>query len=267
MGLGDDLMATAEARRRNMAGEPGPFTPVNKHGQPAWSPVFEHNPRLARAGGAVLAHRGGNRPYIDYGASSRTKWAWKDCPPEPGEIWFAPAEQAQIRPHGRIVIEPNLKAGASPNKDWGFGRWQELVRAMHRTDWIQLGPPGTRLLGGVSQWVTHDFRAALVHLAGARLYVGHEGALHHAAAALGIPAVVIFGGYVSPSQTGYGACFSAAANRPVSHANIYPDDPHSPCGMRVPCLHCKRVMESIGVDQVAQAVDRALSSVFRHAPA
>lgn len=254
-------MATAEARRRQQAGEPGPFMPVNKHGRPTWSPVFEHNPRLVRAGGAPLEHRSGNRPYIDYPSSSRTKWAWRDCPPDIGEIVFSAEERGWIARRDIVVVEPNIKPGASPNKDWGWANWQALV-ARHPATWIQLGPPGTRLLGGVHQRVTHDFREALVALAGAALYVGHEGALHHAAAALGIPAVVIFGGYVSPRQTGYGIVRAGAltSQAPVSHINIYPADPHSPCGMRVPCPHCKRVMASISVDQVADAVSHTLAA-------
>jgi FkbM family methyltransferase len=40
-------------------------------------------------------------------------------------------------------------------------------------------------------------------LSGASLLISPEGGLHHAAAALGVRAVVIFGGFISPATTGY----------------------------------------------------------------
>jgi hypothetical protein len=256
MGYGDDIMATAEARRRQEAGDLRPCVYVNKHSKPIASPVFDNNPRFTGdmakvydlVGVQILAQRSGNRPYIDYANSTRTKWAWRDAPPEPGEIYLSAAERAAIpKMTPFIVVEPTIKAAASPNKDWGWDNWQRLVTDFGANRFLQLGPPGTRGLAGVQHRVTDTIRDAFVVLAGAAAYVGHEGALHHAAAALGIPAVVIFGGYVSPRQTGY-----------EFQTNLYPDDPHSPCGMRVACPHCKRVMQSISVDQVAAALAVAL---------
>ena len=76
----------------------------------------------------------------------------------------------------------------------------------------------------------------------AALYIGNEGGLHHAPAALGVPAVVIFGGYITPWNTGYDG-----------HINLYADHPLSPCGERLPCDHCRVCMASIKPAAVAEA--------------
>ena len=69
-------------------------------------------------------------------------------------------------------------------------------------------------------------------LSGARAAVLHEGGLHHAAAALGMPAVVLFGGMISPRNTGYDV-----------HVNLAIDDPEA-LGWRISasCL-CSSVGE------------------------
>lgn len=65
--------------------------------------------------------------------------------------------------------------------------------------------------------------------------------MHHAAAALGIPAVVIFGGYVSPAQTGYAA-----------QMNLFTGG--QPCGRRTECAHCADAMSDITPAMVADAL-------------
>ena len=93
---------------------------------------------------------------------------------------------------------------------------------------------------------TPTFQDACTALSGAAAAVLPEGGLHHAAAALGVPAVVIFGGVCSPANTGYGP-----------HVNLY--EPHgSPCGQRVACAHCRRALAAIGPETVADHLDRML---------
>src|SRR5262249_3229320 len=91
------------------------------------------------------------------------------------------------------------------------------------------------------------FRDALCVLSLARLYIGPEGGLHHAAAALGVPAVVIFGGFNSPKATGY-----------AWHSNIVA--PGEPCGTVAYCLHCRDAMKSITVERVLNAARAELGA-------
>ena len=76
-------------------------------------------------------------------------------------------------------------------------------------------------------------------LSQSRLAVLPEGGLHHAAAASGTPSIVIFGGFISPRQTGY-----------LHQSNLFTGG--DPCGMRHRCSHCKRAMDRITVEEVLE---------------
>ena len=128
--------------------------------------------------------------------------------------------------------------------------FEALVQLRRDLDWVQLGPPGTRVLEGARLVATPDFRAACAELAGARAAVLPEGGLHHAAAALDVRAVVIFGGMTAPANTGYD-----------SHVNLFePMNGASPCGQRVACGHCARAMATIRPATVAEQLERILDA-------
>lgn len=69
------------------------------------------------------------------------------------------------------------------------------------------------------------------------MLVTTEGGLHHAAAIFGIPAVVIYGGYISPRQTGY-------------DGQVALFEGGEPCGWRKPCPHCAAAMGKIEPERV-----------------
>ena len=97
---------------------------------------------------------------------------------------------------------------------------------------VQLVPNGVQTVEGIDVIRTSDFRMACAVMAHARAAVLPEGGLHHAAAAVGTSAVVIYGGYISPEQTGY-----------TLHHNLFTGG--VPCGMRQPCSHCIEAMSKI----------------------
>jgi len=228
-------MAAGQARQA-MHSDPRRVQIVDRNGAPRWHPVWENNPRIARPGepGDFQQVRNGPglRPYIL--AKTGRQWTWQPYSPTPGELVFSPAEQAwaAAQPAPQVVIEPTLKARASPNKLWTG--WREFIQRAEAAgiELTQLAPPGTAQPRGVRLIHTPDFRHAAAVLARARIYVGHEGGLHHAAAALGLPAVVIFGGFIGPQHTGY-----------AGHRNLAAGG--EPCGMRVPCRHCLEAMNAI----------------------
>jgi len=228
VGYGDEIMVTGEARRRQEAGDPRIATPeAVARGLPV----------------QTIVNGPGCRPYIDYGRTTATRWAYRDWRATPGELY----DIERRKPRDYVIVEPHIKAKASPNKDWGWARWQALVGRLD-LDWVQLGPPSTRLLDGVRHIETATFLAACRALTGARAAVLPEGGLHHAAAALGVPAVVIFGAMTSPANTGYDL-----------HVNLYePAGGASPCGMRVPCGHCARAMAGIEPETVASHLEQLL---------
>ena len=91
-----------------------------------------------------------------------------------------------------------------------------------------------------------SFIAACGLLSGATAYVGPEGGLYHAAAALGVPAVAVFGGYIDPANQGYDD---------PRYVNLYePMDGESPCGQRIDCPHCMKAMAKITPDLVVHHV-------------
>lgn len=234
--MGDELLASGEARLAQEH-DPRRVQIVDRYGHRRWHALWGGNPRIAQAGEEgdfqTLRNAPGIRPYIASG--SRYRWTWKPYQCAPGEIYFTPEEErfaANYSPG--IVIEPTLKPGASPNKQWGgWARFVELA-----TDaGYRLTQLGNTRSPNVDLIATPDFRHACAVLARADAYVGHEGGLHHAAAALGVPAVVIYGGFISPAQTGY-----------ADHRNLFTGG--EPCGMRFPCKHCADAMAAITPERV-----------------
>ena len=210
-----------------------------------WSEVFEGNPIIAKKSElgqdekfAWVSNYPQNRPYIAEIIPGRFIYR-QDYRVTPGEIFLSDDEN---RPSGNyIVVEPNVKPDMTgPNKKWPWDRWVSLVKRLD-ADVVQLGT-SQRLLKRARHINTPTFRSALGWLAGAKLLITTDGALHHAAAAMGIPAVVLWGGAASPVNLGY-----------AGHINIWHGA--EPCGTyNAECPHCKAAMASITVDEVLKAI-------------
>lgn len=207
-----------------------------------WSPIWDHNPRIAgRKDKDVQEYRprvNGLRPYCTKKTPDR--WWWTEYKPEVGEFYFSRTEQnfASMH-HPEIIVEPSVKEKASPNKDWGIENWQRLVVMLNKEGFkvSQMGGRDTPRLSGAYFIETDTFRQAAAVLARAKAAVLPEGGLHHAAAAVGVRSVVLFGGFISEKQTGYDM-----------HVNIFTGG--EPCGWRKPCDHCKEAMAKITPDMV-----------------
>lgn len=251
MGLGDEIMATGDARRINE--ETGRRVVVlDRNRRPRWHPVFDGNPRLVRPeeaarGGdfAQLVSGPGDRPYADYeaiealgrrrGADPANRKACRRAASRlffkagyrvtPGEIHLTPAERGFadgvfMRYDPFVVVEPGVKPRV-PAKQWGRGNWAEVVKLARAAGFnvVQLGPHQSAPLDGARKIVTVDFRMAVAVLTRARAVACAEGGLHHACGAVGARAVVLFGGRTDPAQLGYGW-----------HVNYYCPHKGSPCG-------------------------------------
>lgn len=252
MGIGDEIMVTGQARRLQQHDRRR--VKVMYDGRPGWHEVFAGNPRIARPGDKgsfqpLVARQAGLRPY--HSAKAKTHWTYNLAyRPDAGELYLTPAERAfGDRYADRVVVEPHIKPLASPNKQWGWGRFVELSRLLLAAGLpvAQLGAPGLEALPGVERIETPDFRHAAAVIGRARVCVLPEGGSHHAAAALGAPAVVIFGGFTPVELTGY-----------PGHRNLGASLDQA-CGMRVPCDHCKKWMARITPEQVADEARRLLA--------
>ena len=250
MGWGDEFMAAGEARRIHEAtgakvriiARAGSRTTLSsalwdnidyiaKPGEAAEVSVVDSPfDRLYRAGMGLEGSR------------------WKEYQPVPAEMRLTLGEHAFAATAGErfVLIEPHVKAArdGAENRQWGWDRYAALVSSRPGLRWVQVGKPELATLPGVIRLPTDTFRKACAVLAHADAYVGPEGGLHHASAALGIPAVVIFGGYISPKVTGY-----------PMHVNMF-SGAGLGCGRRRGCgCDC---MARITPDEVAGALDELL---------
>jgi ADP-heptose:LPS heptosyltransferase len=254
MGLGDQLLATGMARGAKARGKRIAFGDRrhilwDKHSHE----IFRDNPNIAPPGAERdsdvewLPFYKGHRIY-NRQAHRGARWIWNmSFRAIPGELFFNNNERRNAKRlgFGFIVIEPDVPhwKTVAPNKDWGREKYQLLADGL-RADGYRLvqfrHERSTAPLAGVDSLRTLNFRDAAAILAHAALYIGPEGGMHHAAAAVGRPAVVIFGGFIPPSVTGY-----------PGHVNL--TGGAEACGNYMPCSHCKAAMAAISVDDVHQA--------------
>jgi hypothetical protein len=246
LGYGDALIGTGIAKRARLK-HPGKKIAIGDGTNIEWIPdVHDGNQHLATGLGPdivwVHCHKG-FRPYVDNAASTPEKLVWrKDFKVSPGELYLTKTERDAWSQYSDFVfIEPNIKGWLGPNKDWGFDRWQQVVKSLPNIRFIQA--PG-RKLDGVEQVETKTFREACALLSNATLFLGTDGGLHHAAAALGKRAVVVWGGYTHPRNLGYD-----------THTNLHGGS--EPCGNLKPCDHCKQAMNKITIERVVRAVDES----------
>jgi hypothetical protein len=219
-----------------------------------WHPIWEGLQYITKVSGEPYIRNGpGVRPYIEEKTPERWKWIDWGGPPR-GEIVFTKAERKLGSQYaGRIVLEPTIKGNASPAKDWGWVRWNKLAWMLKNKGYrvTQLGPISHPILEGAEHICTTDFRQAAAILAYANGAVLPEGGLHHAAAAVGLRSVVIFGGYISPKVTGYDL-----------HENIFTGEGLG-CGSRLKCACCAAAMAGIKPESVADRLIGILNERVR----
>lgn len=253
MGFGDNLMASGMARGAKQRGAKIAFGDGkriiwDKHS----GEVFKGNSNVALpgaerdAGVEWMPFYKGHRIY-NRQDQGRSRWLWNyDFRATPGELFFNTAEQRNAKRYGSgfVIIEPNVPhwKTVAPNKDWGFERYQkvadELIFRGLRV--VQFRPEKGQTLRGVEVVKTLSYRDAVGIMGRAKLFIGPEGGLHHAAAAMNRKAVVLFGGFIPPEVTGYDG-----------HANL--TGGAEACGNYTPCDHCKQAMAKITVEEVLSA--------------
>lgn len=258
MGIGDWIMAAGEAAYRwQQTGRRTLFR--HPKGHVIWEQVFDGNPAIAKEPGHdvdEIVQGGGVRPYI---AEKHTdRWVWRRYEPKPAQLRIEAFDIDKWRDTAsryHLLVEPSSKVIGHFNKRWPAEKWRELVSAMaraglgvcqfdHSSDsaisYVNLSAFGVRQIKSASIMDAAAFMKALA-LSGA-IAVLHEGGLHHVAAAVGLRSVVIYGGFISPEQTGY-----------AMHRNLFAGG--EPCGSRFDCPHCAAAMNAIKpIDVFAEAI-------------
>lgn len=211
-----------------------------------WSPVFEHNPKIAKDPDpdeivCWVPNYIGHRPYITEIGETHFK-VREDFRVKPGEIYLTDEERRWAEKHKDfILIEPNVKDWSIGfNKAWPYKYWKELIKADY--PFLQIG---TGWMLDCDYCYTPTFRHALALMERAALVITTDGGLHHAAGAMNIPAVVLWGGLVSPKILGY-----------QNHINLCKAKTF--CGSVLNCEHCKKAMESIHPEEVLSILKRLL---------
>lgn len=246
MGIGDDIIATGMARGARARGKRIAFGDGQRI---IWGPysrmVFEGNINIAPPGTERasdiewIAYYKGRRQYNKAGPGH---WIWNyNFKVKPGEIFLTEADQINDLPDNLVMIEPNVPLkSCGPNKQWPIERFElvtdELIRLGFTVRQFDYGRPN-RIVPGIQ---TKTFRQAVSLLKKCVFAILPEGGLHHAAAAVNAPAVVLFGGFVPPTVLGYSF-----------HVNLTGDV--VACGSFGPCQHCAEAMNAISVDDVIEA--------------
>lgn len=220
--------------------------------------IFRGNPNIAKLGSEHdsdlewIHHYKGHRLYNSQD-HKRDRWIWNyDFRAQPGEIFFTNEEMNFANKVGKdfILIEPHVpeyKVGVI-NKKWPLQRYANVVEMLKRRGFNvqQFRNGGGAALPGVGTIQALSFRHALAVLSQAALYIGPEGGLHHGAAAVGTPAVVVFGAWIPPQVTGY-----------QTHINLT-GGAQEFCGKLQPCHHCILAMEAIKSKHVYSAAKEIL---------
>ena len=268
MGYGDALMATGEVRFLRNKNPNAKFI-IGDGKRSYWSTIFDNNPYIIRGGEVksidqiIWVHNyENNRPYRLYDKKlNQNNYNWnKNYVALPGEIFFDENEQKfssgilkeiQKKYYRKkiIFIEPHVKKRMGfENKDWGLNKWQGVVDSLKDSYvFLQTTYSDRKKLNNVVNIHGINFRLACSIMQKTDLFIGTEGGMHHAAAALNKKGVVIFGGHISPKITGY-----------KIHKNLYFDDPRSPCGNKNKCDHCQEALSLISVKEMISNIKKFL---------
>jgi ADP-heptose:LPS heptosyltransferase len=249
MGIGDDLIGTGLAK--DAFAKFGKRVAFGNGQNIIWGPwsrlIFKNNPNVAPPGSERsenllwMAYYKGCRVY---NKSNGDRWIWnRNFAVKAGEIYFDDNDQTFDQlDFDFVLIEPNVpKKLGTINKAWNFNNYQALVDRLPATRFVQCDYGG-RLLKNVTTIKTTNFREACSVLRKARLAILPEGGMHHAAAALEVRAIVLFGSWADPAVLGY-----------PQHINITGGAKEF-CGSFKECDHCIETLQSISVDSVLRHV-------------
>jgi ADP-heptose:LPS heptosyltransferase len=150
-----------------------------------------------------------------------------------------------------LVLVTRRASAFTPNKDWPDQYWDELVaRLAARATVIEVGGPlAEPSIGPAGSYIDLRGQTTLPELiavvAAVDLQVAPITGTVHIAAAMGVPSVVIYGGYEPPVCTDY-----------PGNIGLYSPVECAPCWLRTPCPYGKKCLHMITPNQVQAVLDR-----------
>lgn len=260
MGLGGYLAWTAVAREvsEKFSGE-FKILPCEGHGKTITkivkSEVFKHNPIISEGDepkGTKLFPLFVNNPQANYCKKDTPNKAFHrydkhiiegmcevydiENPKLKCEMFFSNEERDEAQKlisqleEEYVVIEPYSKINYTPNRAYSIENWQKLVNDL--SDYVQVVQVGLSnypLLEKVEDMRGKTtFRGATLLIEGSKLFMSTEGGLVHAATAVDTTSLVVITGYQTSKMVAY-----------PQNINVHIGS-HGPCGLKIPCLDCKR---------------------------
>lgn len=238
---------------------------VDQRRHTRWHAIWDGNPILIRPEeyGSIpidqsidLLSAPNARPYIVYPFTAESGWTFNTafrCRDHVAKIYLTYAEITT-----GLALRDDLGSfilidvwSKHPNLRWPIEAWQALVDHRRDLTFVQQIYNSVPWLTGsnVVHVATPSFRAACGVLAAAAVYVRGESGMNHAAAALSIPNVAIWGGCMNYDvMGGYPQQIAIGVSPPY-------------CGSYMPCGHCAAIMAGIPMLDVSSAIDRALAGV------
>jgi ADP-heptose:LPS heptosyltransferase len=133
-------------------------------------------------------------------------------------------------------------------KKWSIDKWKKIIKLYPKIKFIQLGDENETKIEGTLDLLGTPIRKQLSVLASSNLYVGLDSFWNHAARALNVKSVILFGP-TNPNIWGYD-----------ENINIYKKTRCSPCidwGIEE-CPYGKKCMNDIQILDVKKAIDRLI---------
>ncbi|HEY0257036.1 MAG TPA: glycosyltransferase family 9 protein [Candidatus Methylacidiphilales bacterium] len=164
-------------------------------------------------------------------------------------IFLSDAEKAaQLLPVSEkpwVAIQSTGNTKWTENKNWGtekFARTAQLLAPDFSL--VQIGSPADPALPvDLNLCGKIGIRQVFQVLRQCTLFIGQAGFLSHAARAVEVPSVIVYGGFEAPWQTGY-----------TQNINLYSPVHCAPCWLESKCPYDKMCMEMITPERVHEEV-------------
>jgi len=201
-----------------------------------------------------MTNRPGARPYIssmsEHGIHFRKSFRVRKGHVMPSILARRPRAQY-------VLIEPhNKKAFAGENRQWPLENYRELniLLQANGINTLQVAPDlNLKLDDTIGFEITNTYLEAAFYIREALCTVSAEGGIHHAAAALDVPSVVLWSHYTCPEILGY-TNTGESKHVNLRHASGWG------CGSFAECQECKESLERISVQEVYESVVQLLKT-------
>ena len=159
-----------------------------------------------------------------------------------------------------ICIEPHAKKDFTPNKEWFWDNWIELVQNLniffekkgYEIKIVQIGVSTEKVLKNVLDLTgTTSFREAAYILQHSLMFIGYMGGLVHLNKSVGKKSVVLVSAFEPLELATY-----------PDDINLYTDIECKNCGLKIPCPKNRQCMKEIKVNDVFNSIVKMFDNIL-----